>query len=555
MNHAVILGRLPGRKLREYEEYPLAHRIGFMHVISEDELDIGSATITDVGFLGLFPKKILECLKQYAEEVGRANQDKEEYMKCVTNLITAFVYRPLAIQKVIQIMTTEKKKSILNAIPKNITTDPDADDATQYAPSINNTSTTANTHTLSNYQNTLREVPPICYGNKCRILKAKGILRRPMFCANRRNMCAGCIHEAGRHRKVQQIEHQILHNTASNDVWVPLLNWICTPITLVQLRRLLKHLPIYNTAKRDDHIYGATRYIANSLGIQLSATNMSELVDQQMTNVEKKQAWRTATFQCRCPNQGEGTYHNCGVRTFCKKCCLLIPNDSMITDNNQCRFCHLHEFWKFPNHPCLSCQFATMIFRNPFHWRLHQNLQQLLEIEESDDNMSFLQTPIRVTSPVNNISERDMLQQRNQSFEQTYQEVRSRSTQTQSKYIFENLSILQRNIQNNLGSSKRNHYTQDQSNENMSRSDSIISPKKLNYAQGNSNKVTSITSGVNNSFHNPRIPLRNLDLNSEIMENTGNNSYNKGIRSLKKQERTRRAKEKRNRKNNAPGQE
>jgi hypothetical protein len=57
-------------------------------------------------------------------------------------------------------------------------------------------------------------------------------------------MCAGCIHEAGRHRKVQQIEHQILHNTASNDVWVPLFNWIFTPITLVQLQRLLKHLPI-----------------------------------------------------------------------------------------------------------------------------------------------------------------------------------------------------------------------------------------------------------------------------------------------------------------------
>ena len=97
LNRAVILGRLPDRKLREYEEYPLAHRIGLMHAISEDELDIGSATITDVGFLGLFPKKILECLKQYAGEVGRANQDKEEYMKCVTNLITAFVYRPLVI--------------------------------------------------------------------------------------------------------------------------------------------------------------------------------------------------------------------------------------------------------------------------------------------------------------------------------------------------------------------------------------------------------------------------------------------------------------------------
>jgi hypothetical protein len=77
---------------------------------------------------------------------------------------------------------------------------------------------------------------------------------------------------------------------------MPLLDWIFTPITLVQLRRLLKHLQIYNTDKRDDRIFGATRYIANSLGIQLCATNMSELVDQQMTNVEKKQARRTATF-------------------------------------------------------------------------------------------------------------------------------------------------------------------------------------------------------------------------------------------------------------------
>jgi hypothetical protein len=89
----------------------------------------------------------------------------------------------------------------------------------------------------------------------------------------------------------------------------------------------------------------------------------------------------------------------------------------------------------------------------------------------------------------------------------------------------------------------------------MSRSDNIISPKKLNYAQGNSSKDTSVMSSVNNSFPNPRVPLRNLDLNSVIMENTGNNSYNKGIRRLEKQERTRRAKEKHNRKHNAPGQE
>jgi sortase (surface protein transpeptidase) len=148
--------------------------------------------------------------------------------------------------------------------------------------------------------------------------------------------------------------------------------------------------------------------------------------------------------------------------------------------------------------------------------------------------VSLLQTPVRVTSPVNNISERDLLQRRNQSIEQTYQEMRSRSIQAQSRYIFEDLSILQRNIQNNLGGSKRSHLRQDHSNENMSRSDNIISPKKLNYAQGNSSKDTSTMPSVNNSFPNLRIPLRNIDLNSVIMENTGNNSYNKGIRRLEK---------------------
>jgi len=56
---AVLLNQLPPEKLQDYDKFPLSHRIGFIHSIAEQNFDIGSATILDVGFLGLFPRKIL----------------------------------------------------------------------------------------------------------------------------------------------------------------------------------------------------------------------------------------------------------------------------------------------------------------------------------------------------------------------------------------------------------------------------------------------------------------------------------------------------------------
>ena len=86
--------------------------MGFIHSILENEFDIATATITDVGYLGLFPKSILKMLHQYAREIGRFNQDKGEFMTLIDKLLTAFIYRPITIQKMIQLMITKKKKSI-----------------------------------------------------------------------------------------------------------------------------------------------------------------------------------------------------------------------------------------------------------------------------------------------------------------------------------------------------------------------------------------------------------------------------------------------------------
>lgn len=56
------------------------------------------------------------------------------------------------------------------------------------------------------------------YAYKCRILRGKGILRRPMFCANKRNMWSRCFNETLRHQKVLQLEKEILEKNALNQV-------------------------------------------------------------------------------------------------------------------------------------------------------------------------------------------------------------------------------------------------------------------------------------------------------------------------------------------------
>jgi hypothetical protein len=109
---AVLLNLLPPDKLQEYDKYPLAFRLGFIHFIAEKDFNIATATITDVGYLGLFPKPILQTLYQCARDIKKFNQDNDEFMGLIDKLITAFLYRPITMQKNIQLMITEKKKSL-----------------------------------------------------------------------------------------------------------------------------------------------------------------------------------------------------------------------------------------------------------------------------------------------------------------------------------------------------------------------------------------------------------------------------------------------------------
>jgi hypothetical protein len=154
---------------------------------------------------------------------------------------------------------------------------------------------------------------------------------------------------------------------------------------------------------------------------------MSDLVDQPMTPVEKKQVCRLATFHCRCINKDN--LHTFQACTFCKTCAFLVSKDKTSTSYEVCPFCHINESWKEIGHPCLACQFATIIYRNPFHLRFQNCLRLWLHPEDLEDNNSM--APHRPSSSHTNLSAQDMIRKRNLSFEHSFQEIKSKATPEQ----------------------------------------------------------------------------------------------------------------------------
>jgi hypothetical protein len=90
----------------------LAFQIGFIHSLPENEFDTSKATITDVGFRGMFPKALLTILNQYAKKIESNNMDRMEFTMMIEKLVTTFIYRPITIQKVIQILISRKNNEL-----------------------------------------------------------------------------------------------------------------------------------------------------------------------------------------------------------------------------------------------------------------------------------------------------------------------------------------------------------------------------------------------------------------------------------------------------------
>ncbi len=223
ISQAILLNQLPAEKLQEYDRYPLAFQLGCIHSLPEDKLDIAAATIIDVGYLGLLPKSILQVLIDYSYQIKRDNQDDNEFFQLRDKFVTAFVYRPITMQKVIQLMIAKEKQELERE---------EIDNHEATSNTENNTSaTTSNTKTPHVHESQASWqsaciLPPSnashrryeCHGSKCRLLKAKGMLPRLMFCAKGKNLCSGCINELLRQKKVTQIEQDIIRDLSPNDI-------------------------------------------------------------------------------------------------------------------------------------------------------------------------------------------------------------------------------------------------------------------------------------------------------------------------------------------------
>jgi hypothetical protein len=330
-------------------------------------------------------------------------------MGLIDKLITAFLYRPITTQKTIQLKITEKKKSL--CVPEDIIGSSEKTENIEH--NLMRSSNTTNAHS----SNTTKIYSPrpqwICNANKCRIMKAKGILWRPMFCVQGKSMRSGCINENLRHREVIKIEREIMYDISPNAILAPILQYISSPLSLRHFRKLHKHLPTFTNTKRDDHIFGAARYLANTLGISLLESQSRNTIDQPMTNIEKKQTWRMATFCCKCV-PGPNNTVQFGPRSLCLICSFLVFRDA-VSHITFCPCCNENESWEIIGHPCLACHRAAIVFCNPFLQRFQQQLNFWLRNTSADSSDEEMDLPSRLHTPKSDKLDQSMLQKKKNS--------------------------------------------------------------------------------------------------------------------------------------------
>jgi len=268
-------------------------------------------------------------------------------------------------------------------------------------------------------------------------------------------MCSGCYNENLRHRRVQQMEQTILMNFASNLTLAHIKTAILKPINLQDFRKLFHCIPIFHNVKRDDHIYGAARYLANTLGFMIQDDRLLDRVDQ-VAERQQKQLWRKATFKCRCKRSIEHQTQQYDQRTFCKTCSFLIYKEhtSHIT---RCPACNRNDSWQTLGHTCLNCQLAAVTYINPFHKRFQYQLELWLSHDsdntDTDDCSATMAGDVskndktQRTNSLTTYNDKELLIKRNRAIEASFREIKSKSKPEHTRKLFSELAALQRSIQ------------------------------------------------------------------------------------------------------------
>ena len=355
---------------------------------------------------------------------------------------------------------------------------------------------------------------------------------------------------------MERLENEILEDTTPNATLAPILSCLNKPISLKEFRAHMQHLPTMHTHKRDDHIYGAARYLANSLGIPLLVdTDTAESIDPPLPPPRKNELWRQAKFHCRC-HPDTRRPHNIGTRAFCEVCSFIILYDNPKQSSTKCPNCNTNDFWEHPTVPCIACQLATIVFRNPFKKRLNEQLEYWLTSDDTSADSTIYPSPRdpSASDPLKNQSSttqaQDLLRLRNLSIERSFQEIRRRGSAKQTTIVFENLSVLQNDIQYNYSNSKSALSSHIASSIPSEPPDAIPSSRKRNNSSCNMSAPRKKTNNNNNNT-TQRSPLLTIDINSMTTNTTnttlctklGNHSTQIGNKRRNKQARTLRIKE------------
>lgn len=511
----IFLQWLPCSKINDFDNFPLSSQLGFIHAIPEQEFTIGKANITDVGFLGLFPKQIFQTLRTYAKEIEQSNEDSTTFHVLQNWLISAFIYRPIMIQKMIHILLAAFKK-YLEKLDKRHAESAD-NNRNIKTPEVSPSQPSSIQAATSALTTPPPKIYQKCYATKCCILQAKGIIKKPMLCTTNRTVCCGCCNEAAKQKLVSFLENELLRLSIDNAHLVPLLSSRMQPISNKAFQKLWQCLPTFVKTCRNDHKFGAATYLANTFGILLDDTSSSHTMDEPLTTRKKNDLWRQASFMCQCHCRNPRDSNKYMVRTFCITCSYVIPIDTI----SKCPGCNIQDAYEISGALCLSCQFATVVFRNPFDRRLEVMINTWLpttsdsecssNISESIPNNLSLDSPESLCH--SSISHQNLKKMRKLLFENSFKEIRSRSTPEQNKLVIENITLLQRGFRQKNNEKRDLQSFQSDSLDTVEAVDENLSPRK----KGTSSTELHLDSITNREYSKENILTRKNESISKIL--------------------------------------
>jgi len=270
-----------------------------------------------------------------------------------------------------------------------------------------------------------------CYAIKCRLLQAAGVIRKTMLCSIGKTICSGCYIETSKHRRVKQLENEILHLLADNNTLSPLVQAKTHSISIQQFRKILECLPTFANKSRDDIIFGAAKYVANTIGVKITQGHKTSTfaLDESLSITAVNELWRQAAFFCRCSESNPITY---GIRCFCQSCSYLIRR---VPDPcNICPSCNIYESWERSDAPCLSCQLASIVYRNPFEERFDILVNTWLPTGEFSESGS--------EDSQQNITHDELFHLRCSFLDESIASIKAKSSHAQNQSVFKELTNL-----------------------------------------------------------------------------------------------------------------